>query len=232
MKRTEFTTLLNQKWNERHFEYLKKCFNEKMSYFEGSFENVRTTENHIIVDYVPHNESNIKKIIIDYYCKDTEEYNSCLGDVVYMFLTDLVEADVDILKEIESRELFVVGAKISTGYLRAFRKCKSGVMEEGTIIAVQQQKVLVDFSYYDIQEPQWIEKSQCFKVEKRLLSQAKLGMIVYYVEEKPTSEVVEAKIIGRTEYHFKLKALDGRRAVQRTGSELYLLIKLYNETTS
>ena len=67
---------------------------------------------------------------------------------------------------------------------------------------------------------------------EQLLSQAKLGMIVYYVEEKPTSEVVEAKIIGRTEYHFKLKALDGRRAVQRTGSELYLLIKLYNETTS
>jgi hypothetical protein len=232
MIRVEFTSQLYKLWQEKHYEYLKKCFMEKQSYIEGSFESVSIEKKIIVVNATPYNQESIKKIIINYYCNDTEKYHSCVGDVVYMFLTDLIEAYVDILKEIANSEVFVVGAKISTGYLRAFRKCKSGVMEEGIIIEVEQQKVLVDFLYYEAQEPKWIEKSQCFKIEKRLLNQAQTGMIVYYVEEKPTAEIVEAKIIGRTDYHFKLKALDGRRAVQRADSELYLLTKLYNETTS
>lgn len=105
MKRAELTTQLNKLWQEKHYEYLQKCFMEKQSYFRGSFKSVSLEKNIIVIDETPYNQETIKKIIIDYYSNDTKEYHSCVGDVVYMFLTDLVETDVNILKEIEKNEI-------------------------------------------------------------------------------------------------------------------------------
>ncbi len=98
----EFTTRLHKKWCDKHFKYIQKCFIEKGSYFEGSFENVEVTQSHIIVNDIPFNEVEIKSIIIDYCCNDTNDYHTCFGDVVFMFFTDLVENDVDIFRAIES----------------------------------------------------------------------------------------------------------------------------------
>ncbi|MEA2072915.1 MAG: hypothetical protein U9O86_04960 [Campylobacterota bacterium] len=102
MDRTESTTRLHEKWCDKHFKYLKKCFITKRSYFEGSFESIKVIKNHIIVNGTSFTETHIKIIIIDYYCKDTNNYYTCFGDVVFMFLTELVEGDVDIFRAIES----------------------------------------------------------------------------------------------------------------------------------
>jgi len=125
---------------------------------------------------------------------------------------------------------FAEGNTIATGYLHKFRSCKSGRMEEGVIIKEKKTKVLVDFDYYEISEPKWIRKSHCYRVKKRLLNYGKVGMDVYYVEENSRAEVVHANITDKTEYHFKLKAHDGRRAVMRSDSELYLLERLSDDT--
>lgn len=121
---------------------------------------------------------------------------------------------------------FAEGSVISTGYLHKFRSYKSGRMESGTVIKEKKSKVLVDFNYYEILEPQWILKSQCFKIIKRLLNYGEIGMEVYYIEENPKAEVVQGMITKKHEYHFSIKANDGRRAVRRTDSELYLLERL------
>lgn len=125
---------------------------------------------------------------------------------------------------------FAEGNTIATGYLHKFRSCKSGRMEEGVIIKEKKNKVLVDFDYYEILEPMWVRKSLCYRVIKRLLNYGEVGMDVYYIEENPRAEVVQGTITQKHEYHFSVKAHDGRRSVRRTDSELYLLERLCDDS--
>lgn len=227
MKRVDFTIKLQASWKEHHFKYLQRCFIEKQDYFKGSFSNISCDKSTIIVDKISYTQEDIKKILTDYFCNDTKGYQSCFGDVVQMFFTNLVEKDVDILWEIEKNDIFKIGNRVATGILKKFRRCKYGVMDNATILEVTQNKVLLKFDYYEIFKPLWVEKAKCYQIEKRLLHQASVGMQVFYIENTTNADIVEAKIVGTTVSHFKLKALDGRRAVQRTGSNLYLLKRLY-----
>lgn len=140
--------------------------------------------------------------------------------------SEVGQTGTQFLETVHKSDVFAIDNTIATGYLHRFRRSKSGRMEEGVIIDACKDKVLVEFDYYEILKPVWILKSQCFKVKKRLLNYGEVGMEVYYVEENLLAEVVQGVITKKHEYHFSVKANDGRRSVRRTDSELYLLERL------
>ena len=56
----------------------------------------------IVVDGKFYTQADIIKILANYYIDDNSHYQSSLGDTLYLFFTDLVEDDVDILSEIDA----------------------------------------------------------------------------------------------------------------------------------
>ena len=92
---------LIQAWKPKHFEHLKYCFKYCLSYFEDSFEYQGEHSGGLLIDGELYMQVNIVKILADYYEDRNNDYQSAVGDTIYLFFTDLVEDDVDILEEIE-----------------------------------------------------------------------------------------------------------------------------------
>lgn len=100
----DILTKLQNAWKPKHLEHLQYCFNYCLSFFD-SFEYQGVRDDGIVVDGKLYSQSDIVKILADYYIDDSSDYQSSLGDTIYLFFTDLVEDDVDILNEIEEVEV-------------------------------------------------------------------------------------------------------------------------------
>ena len=98
-------TKLEQLWQSRHFEHLLYCLKYCQAYFEDSFEYQGRKKDAIVVDHKVYTQHDIVKILSDYYTDSTNDYQSSLGDAIYLFFTDLVEDDVDILCQLEEEDI-------------------------------------------------------------------------------------------------------------------------------
>jgi len=94
-------TKLQQAWETKHLDHLDQCFKYSLSFFEDSFEYQGVRDDGIVVDGKLYSQSDIIKILAEYYTDDNSNYESEIGDSLYLFFTDLVEDDVDILSEID-----------------------------------------------------------------------------------------------------------------------------------
>lgn len=98
-------TKLKTLWNVKHFEHLLYCLKYCQSYFEDSFEYQGKKKDAIVVDDKVYTQHDILKILSDYYTDSSNDYQSSLGDAIYLFFTDLVEDDVDILCQLEEEDI-------------------------------------------------------------------------------------------------------------------------------
>ena len=92
---------LQHAWKSKHMEHILGCLQYYQSYFEDHFEYQGVKDDCIVVDGKLYTQSDIIKILADYYIDDNRDYQSFLGDSIFLFFTDLVEDDVDILSEID-----------------------------------------------------------------------------------------------------------------------------------
>lgn len=100
MTKVELTNKLDTLWEKKHFEFLKKCFIHYKNYYDGSFDSLTLQTDSIIVNGTTYTQEEIKAILLNYYIDEDVNY-SCFGDVVYMFFTDLVEDEFDVLGDLE-----------------------------------------------------------------------------------------------------------------------------------
>ena len=94
-------TKLQKTWDTRHLDHLDYCLKFCVSFFEDHFEYQGVKDDGIVVDGKLYTQADIIKILAEYYDDDNNTYQSSLGDTIYLFFTDLVEDDVDILSEID-----------------------------------------------------------------------------------------------------------------------------------
>ena len=94
-------TQLKALWKPKHFEHLQYCLQYCQAYFEDHFEFQGVKDGAFLIDGVVYTQNDVIKILSDYYVDDNSEYYSSFGDAVYLFFTDLVECDVDILSELD-----------------------------------------------------------------------------------------------------------------------------------
>ena len=95
-------TQLQKYWKTKHFKHLLYCLKYCQAYFEGHFEYEESNKgNTLIIDGEDITEKDIIKILSDYYDDCKGDYYSSFGDALYLFFTDLVEDDVDILSELD-----------------------------------------------------------------------------------------------------------------------------------
>ena len=94
-------TQLIQAWKPKHFAHLQYCFKHCLSFFEDSFEYQGEKAGGIMIDGKLYMQADIVNILAEYYEDKSSDYQSNVGDTIYLFFTDLVEDDVDILSEIE-----------------------------------------------------------------------------------------------------------------------------------
>ena len=92
---------LQQAWKPKHFEHLLYCLQYCTAFFEDHFEYQGIKDDGIVVDGKLYTQADIIKILANYYIDDNSSYTSFLGDSIFLFFTDLVEDDVDILSEID-----------------------------------------------------------------------------------------------------------------------------------
>ncbi len=92
---------LIQAWKPKHFEHLQYCFKYCLSFYEDSFEYQGVKGDGILIDEKLYTPVDIVKILAEYYEDSSSDYQTSIGDTIYLFFTDLVEDDVDILSEIE-----------------------------------------------------------------------------------------------------------------------------------
>ncbi|NOR55175.1 MAG: hypothetical protein GQ531_03105 [Sulfurovum sp.] len=95
---------LEELWEAKHFEHLFYCLEYCQSYFEDHFEYGGRKEGVIIVDDKVYTQHDIVQILCDYYTDSTNDYQSAFGDILYLFFTDLVEDDVDILSDLDGKD--------------------------------------------------------------------------------------------------------------------------------
>ena len=96
-----FTQLQNH-WQEKHFKHLLYCLKYCQAYFEDHFEYEESHKGDMLmIDGEVMTEKDIIKILSDYYDDCKSDYYSSFGDALYLFFTDLVEDDVDILSELD-----------------------------------------------------------------------------------------------------------------------------------
>ena len=94
--------LLQQHWQTKHFNHLVYCLNYCQSYFEDHFEfEIDKKSNSLLIDGETVNQNKIVEILSEYYNDVGNNYQTSFGDTLYLFFTDLVEDNVDILSEIE-----------------------------------------------------------------------------------------------------------------------------------
>jgi len=94
-------TQLIQAWKPKHFEHLQYCFKYCLSYFEDHFEYQGEKAGGLLIDGNLYMQADIVKTLAEYYDDSSSDYQSNVGDTIYLFFTDLVEDDVDILSEIK-----------------------------------------------------------------------------------------------------------------------------------
>ncbi len=94
-------TRLQQLWKPKHFKHLLYCLRFCQSYFEDHFEYQESEGDTLLIDGVIYTQEDVIKILSNYYLDDNSEYYSSFGDAVYLFFTDLVECNVDILSELD-----------------------------------------------------------------------------------------------------------------------------------
>jgi hypothetical protein len=95
-----FTTLQGH-WKAKHFEHLIYCLKYCSAYFEDHFEYQGVRKEGLMIDGVFYTQEKIIALLADYYDDTGNDYQSSFGDALYLFFTDLVEDNVDILTEIE-----------------------------------------------------------------------------------------------------------------------------------
>lgn len=58
-----------------------------------------------LIDGKVYTQHDIVKILSEYYTASTNGYQSLFGDALYLFFTDFVEDDVDILSELDKEDI-------------------------------------------------------------------------------------------------------------------------------
>ncbi len=99
---------LKKLWQPKHFKHLQYCLKHCQAYFEDHFEYVESEGETLLIDGVVYTQGDIIKILSDYYVDDNSEYYSSFGDAVYLFFTDLVECEVDILSQLDEESLEIL----------------------------------------------------------------------------------------------------------------------------
>ena len=94
--------LLQQHWKPIHYKHLIHCLTYCRSYFEDSFTYQGMRDNCIILDGEYFCQDQIIALLATYYDDIGNNYQTSFGDTLYLFFTDLVEDDVDILTAIET----------------------------------------------------------------------------------------------------------------------------------
>lgn len=92
---------LESLWRPKHFKHVLFCLKYCAAYFENSFEYRGRKEDTLIIDGEVYTQHDIVKILSEYYTDSNNDYPCPFGDAVYLFFTDLVEDDVDILSELD-----------------------------------------------------------------------------------------------------------------------------------
>ena len=94
-------TLLKNHWQSKHFEHLQYCFRYCSFYFEDHLDYQGVKNGGLCIDGKTYMPEDIVKILAAYYEDKTSDYQSAVGDIFYLFFTDLVDDDVDILSVLE-----------------------------------------------------------------------------------------------------------------------------------
>lgn len=92
---------LEKLWKPRHFKHLLYCLKYCQIYFEDNFEYDEEDNDTLLIDDEVYTKKDIIKILSDYYDDSKSDYCSTFGDALYLFFTDLVEDDVDILTDLD-----------------------------------------------------------------------------------------------------------------------------------
>ncbi len=94
-------TQLQILWKEKHFKHLQHCLQYCTAYFEDHFEYQGMRKQGLMIDGVFYTQEKIIELLANYYDDVGNNYQSSFGDALYLFFTDLVEDDTDILSEID-----------------------------------------------------------------------------------------------------------------------------------
>ena len=92
---------LKELWKPKHLKHLRYCLKYCEGYYEGRFEYNGNCKDGVIIDGEIYDGNRIAAILAIYYTDSSSDYPSAFGDALYLFFTDLVEDDVDILQELE-----------------------------------------------------------------------------------------------------------------------------------
>ena len=94
-------TQLQKHWKPKHFKHLQYCLTYCQAYFEDHFEYQGVRKNGLMVDGTFYTQEKVIGILAEYYDDASSDYFTSFGDALYLFFTDLVEDDVDILSELD-----------------------------------------------------------------------------------------------------------------------------------
>lgn len=94
-------TQLQKHWKPKHFKHLQYCLKYCQAYFEDRFEYQGVRKKGLMVDGTCYPQKKVLEILAEYYDDASTVYQTSFGDAVYLFFTDLVEDDVDILSELD-----------------------------------------------------------------------------------------------------------------------------------
>lgn len=94
-------TQLKKHWKPKHFTHLKYCLKYCQAFFEDHFEYQGVKEEGLMVDGIFYSQEMVIRILAEYYDDASSDYFTSFGDALYLFFTDLVEDDVDILSELD-----------------------------------------------------------------------------------------------------------------------------------
>ena len=94
-------TKLQKHWKEKHFKHLQYCLQYCTAYFEDNFEYQGMRKEGLMINDTFYTQEKIIELLANYYDDVGNNYQTSFGDALYLFFTDLVEDDVDILSEIE-----------------------------------------------------------------------------------------------------------------------------------
>ena len=64
-------------------------------------KDIQIKDKYILMSKYKYTEEDTKKALLEYYIDDNTNYQSKFGDIVYLFFTDLVENEFDILSQLD-----------------------------------------------------------------------------------------------------------------------------------
>ena len=92
---------LKRLWKPKHLSHLRYCLKYCGAYYEDRFEYDGDSKDGVIIEGELYDSNRIVAILAIYYTDCSSDYPTAFGDALYLFFTDLVEEDVDILQELE-----------------------------------------------------------------------------------------------------------------------------------